>query len=148
MDDSNPNSGMNNKIMLTHAGSITFRQSVNEILYLVISSSDGAHWVFPKGHIEPNESPEETALRELREEAGIIGEIVDRLPIQSFEKPKEKVSVQYFLVKGLGSGQINERRIVRWEALDAALELLSFEEDKMVLRDGAGRVHSAGAGHE
>ena len=134
--------------MLTHAGSVTFRQSASEILYLVISSSDGAHWVFPKGHIEPNESPEETALRELREEAGIIGEIVDRLPIQSFEKRKEKVSVQYFLVKGLGSVQRNEKRIIRWETLDGALELLSFDEDKMVLRYGAGRVHSPGAGHE
>ena len=134
--------------MLTHAGSVTFRQNANEILYLVISSSDGAHWVFPKGHIEPNESPEETALRELREEAGINGEIVDRLPVQSFEKRQEKVSVQYFLVKGLDSAQRNEKRIIRWGTLDAALELLSFEEDKMVLRYGAGRVHSTGAGHE
>jgi len=128
--------------MLTHAGSVTFRQSDSEILYLVISSSDGAHWVFPKGHIEPNESPAETALRELREEAGIIGEIVDRLPIQSFEKRQEKVSVQYFLVKGLGSVQRNEKRIIRWEALDAALELLSFEEDKIVLRDGARKLET------
>ena len=74
--------------MLTHAGSVTYRQDQKETFYLIISSSDGAHWVLPKGHIESNESPEETALRELREEAGIIGEIVDRLLIQSFENPK------------------------------------------------------------
>jgi len=67
---------------------------------------------------------------------------------RGIEKRKEKVSVQYFLVKGLDSAQRNEKRIIRWGTLDAALELLSFEEDKMVLRDGAGRVHSAGAGHE
>ena len=128
--------------MLTHAGSVTFRQGASEILYLVISSSDGAHWVFPKGHIEPNESPEETALRELREEAGIIGEIVDRLSIQSFEKRRERVFVQYFLIKEIGSCQRKEQRIIRWESQDSALDLLSFEEDKMVLREGARRVET------
>ena len=133
--------------MLTHAGSVTFRQGHNETLYLVIASSDGLHWVFPKGHIEPNESPEETALRELREEAGIIGEIVDRLSIQSYEKLKERVFVQYFLIKELGTCQRKEKRIIRWETQDAALEILSFEEDKMVLREGAGRVATAGHCH-
>jgi 8-oxo-dGTP pyrophosphatase MutT (NUDIX family) len=100
--------------------------------------------VLPKGHIEPNESPEETALRELTEEAGIIGEIVDRLPIQFFENPKEKVIVQYFLVKEAGSSPEHEGRVIRWEVEDAALELLSFEDAKMVLRVGARRVHSLG----
>ena len=99
--------------------------------------------MFPKGHIEANESPEETALRELKEEAGIIGEIVDRLTVQSFEKPKERVFVQFFLVKELGSVHRNEKRIIRWETQDAALELLSFEEDKMVLREGARRVETS-----
>ncbi|HEX3007850.1 MAG TPA: NUDIX domain-containing protein, partial [Bacteroidales bacterium] len=81
--------------MLTHAGSVTYRQTKSETLYLIISSSDGAHWVLPKGHIDPNESSEDAALRELREEAGIIGKIVDKLPIQYFEIPQEKLAVQY-----------------------------------------------------
>jgi len=127
--------------MLTHAGSVTYRQDQNETLYLIISSSDGVHWVLPKGHIEPNESPEETALRELREEAGIVGKIVDKLPIQSFETPQEKVAVQYFLIKELGACHRHEKRLIRWEVLDVALKLLSFENTKAILHEGSARVN-------
>ena len=38
---------------LTHAGGVVFRKSDSQIFYLVVSSSDGANWVLPKGHIEP-----------------------------------------------------------------------------------------------
>jgi hypothetical protein len=41
--------------MPTHAGGVTFRKSGDRTLYLIVSSSDGAHWVLPKGHIEPGE---------------------------------------------------------------------------------------------
>ncbi len=34
-------------------------------------SSDDVYWTFPKGHPEGDEIPEETALREMREEAGL-----------------------------------------------------------------------------
>jgi 8-oxo-dGTP pyrophosphatase MutT (NUDIX family) len=135
----NPHAGKSRK-MITHTGSVTYRQGRNEILYLIISSSDGTHWVLPKGHIEPNESPEETALRELREEAGIVGEIVDKLPIQSFETPQGAVTVQYFLIKELGAGQASENRMIRWEVLEAALQLLSFENTKVILREGSARA--------
>jgi 8-oxo-dGTP pyrophosphatase MutT (NUDIX family) len=41
---------------------------LNQISY---RSSDDVYWTFPKGHPEGDETPEETALREMREEAGI-----------------------------------------------------------------------------
>jgi hypothetical protein len=34
---------------LTHAGAVVFRSSDKQTLYLVVSSSDGANWVLPKG---------------------------------------------------------------------------------------------------
>jgi len=123
--------------MITHAGSVTYRQSQSETLYLIISSSDGAHWVLPEGHIDPNESPKEPALRELREEAGIVGKIVDKLSIQFFEIPQEKVAVQYFLIEGLQSCQATENRVMRWEVLDMAHELLSFENTRAILLEGS-----------
>lgn len=126
--------------MSTHAGSVTFRQGHNELLFLLISSSGGGHWVLPKGHLEPGESPEEAALRELMEEAGVTGEIIDRLSIQEFLLKREKVTVQYFLVKELSSSTPGENRVVRWEDEDSALRLLSFEEAKNVLREGADSI--------
>lgn len=37
---------------------------------LVIRHRYGGHWAFPKGHVEPGESEEDTARREVREETG------------------------------------------------------------------------------
>ena len=36
-------------------------------------------WSLPKGHLEPGESEEETAVREVREETGVLGAVVGKL---------------------------------------------------------------------
>ena len=125
---------------LTHAGTVVFRPSDNRSLYLVVSSSDGANWVLPKGHIEPGESPEAAALRELKEEAGVMGEIVDRLSVQHFKKADKDVAVQYFLVRKVGSTEAAEKRTLRWEDEQAAVRLLTFAEARVALLEGAAIV--------
>jgi 8-oxo-dGTP pyrophosphatase MutT (NUDIX family) len=125
---------------LTHAGGVVFRQSDSQIFYLVVSSSDGLNWVLPKGHIEPGESPEETALRELKEEAGVVGEIVERLSEQHFKKGDKEVDIQYFLIRELGATEATENRTVRWEEELAALQLLTFDEARSALLEGAAIV--------
>jgi ADP-ribose pyrophosphatase YjhB (NUDIX family) len=40
---------------------------------------DGYVWTFPKGRPSSGESPEETARREVQEETGVIGEIIEQL---------------------------------------------------------------------
>ena len=42
------------------------------LIHQYSSASDGCYWIFPKGHSEANESPEQTALRELQEETALI----------------------------------------------------------------------------
>ena len=122
---------------LTHAGAVVFRERDNEILYLVVSSSDGANWVLPKGHIDPGETPEIAALRELAEEAGVLGAMVERLSVREFEKRGKSVALQYFLIREDGSTATEEKRIVRWENEGSALQLLSFEEARLALIEGA-----------
>jgi len=119
----------------THAGSVVFMQAGNQTSYLVISSFDGADWVLPKGHIEPHESPEDAALRELKEEAGITGEIVAELTEQHFKVTDQIIHVQYFLIRKLGYVEEKENRSVRWLDEQTALGLLSFEEARAVLRN-------------
>ena len=120
---------------LTHAGCIVFQVKGKRKTYLVVSSSTGKHWILPKGHIEQGESPRKAALRELREEAGVVGKIIQAGPVQSYTMKNEDVIVQYFVVQFTKMKQADENRTLRWEPQKKALEILSFEEGKQALRE-------------
>jgi 8-oxo-dGTP pyrophosphatase MutT (NUDIX family) len=126
---------------LTHAGAVVFRKRADQVLYLVVSSSDGINWVLPKGHIDPGETPEIAALRELEEEAGIVGEIVAPLSTRDFIKGGKEAAVQFFLVREIGATESTEDRTVRWEEEAAAQQLLTFEEAREALSEGAAKMN-------
>ena len=126
---------------LTHAGTIVFRERNDEVLYLVVSSSDGLNWVLPKGHIDPGESPEIAALRELEEEAGIVGEIVAPLSTRDFLKGGKEAAVKFFLVRETGTTESTEGRTLRWEEEAAAQQLLTFAEAREALSEGAAKMN-------
>ncbi|MGH9874343.1 MAG: NUDIX domain-containing protein [Pyrinomonadaceae bacterium] len=127
---------------LTHAGAVVFRKRNVPVLYLVVSSSDGLNWVLPKGHIDPGETPEMAALRELEEEAGVVGEIIAPLSARDFIKGGKEASVQFFLVRETGSTTSIENRTIRWEEETAALQLLTFEEGRSALLEGVSALQS------
>ena len=68
------------------AGVIPWRMQNNELQVMLITSSKNRHWGFPKGVIEPGESPQYSAEIEARDEGGVKGKIGVRLG--SFEVPK------------------------------------------------------------
>lgn len=111
----------------THAGAVVIR-SDDAVEILVVSSSDHSAWVLPKGHIEPGEAPEQTVLRELREEAGVVGEIIQPLSARRFRTSDELVVVRYFLIRHCGATEATEVRTLRWLSVPAALELLTFAD--------------------
>ena len=55
----------------TSAGIVLFRKEDSKILFLLLHYPSG-HWDFVKGKIEEGESTRETAIREAKEETGII----------------------------------------------------------------------------
>nr|AIA12282.1 NUDIX domain protein [uncultured bacterium] len=129
---------------LTHAGGVVFRSDHDDFLYLVVSSSDGLNWVLPKGHIEPGESPEAAAVREIAEEAGVVGEVVQILSIKPFIKLGKSGVVQYFLIREIGAIETKENRQLLWKDEKEALELLTFSEAKAVLLEGAAAIKRLG----
>ena len=67
-------------IVLQAGGLVVRRTDGGHAVLLVSSRRDPSVWVLPKGHIEAGESPEQTASREVREEAGIEGDVVGFVP--------------------------------------------------------------------
>jgi phosphohistidine phosphatase len=56
---------------------IPYRIREGKLEILVISSIRRKHWIVPKGIKEPGMSPQESAAREAREEAGVEGRVAD-----------------------------------------------------------------------
>lgn len=57
------------------AAAVCFRHLGEVVQFLIVRTSGGGKWTFPKGRIEPDESPARAAQREAREEAGAEGRI-------------------------------------------------------------------------
>ena len=69
------------------AGAIPYRIVEGQVVFLMITSRRSANWVFPKGSIEKNQTPAETAAMEAFEEAGVRGEVADA-PVGAYLHPR------------------------------------------------------------
>ena len=55
------------------SGAVVYRKNNGEIEYLLLESQNKGHfWGFSKGHVEGNETLEETAKREIKEETQLV----------------------------------------------------------------------------
>ncbi len=122
------------------AGGVVYKKEGNKTLWLLIQPKDTSRWQFPKGWIEEGETTQGTALREIKEETGIIGEIIEKIDSSSwwFVEDGEKVfkTTTYFLVKAKrDTGQFDEKEIERaiWFSFDEAKEKLTFDSTKKIL---------------
>jgi 8-oxo-dGTP pyrophosphatase MutT (NUDIX family) len=66
---------------------------------IVLRRTPKGEWVFPKGWIDPGETPEQAAIREVREETGIRAEIVQFAGNASYEDRGEAREVSYYVMR-------------------------------------------------
>lgn len=117
------------------AGAVVVRRDGSEPRVLLVTAKDNpTHWLFPKGHIEPGESPAAAARRELKEEAGVVADVIAPVGTTEFELDSRSIAVEYFLMTFLEEHSGNEGRQKSWMTLDAAERQLSFETTKSILR--------------
>src|SRR4029453_3035701 len=69
------------------AGVIPFRRKKGTLEVCLIRNKGGKKWKIPKGFIDPGETPEQAALKEAWEEAGLKGRLIGE-PIGSYEYDK------------------------------------------------------------
>jgi len=99
-------------------------------------------WQLPKGHIEPSEGPRETAVREVREETGVLGRVVAPLPSVEYwytSRGHRRIHkrVDYFLM-GYVSGRVDdfdpeEVEAARWLSWEDAGQMVTYDNERAVL---------------
>ena len=127
------------------AGGVIYRTDNNEIMVCLIKTPPKGDWQLPKGLVDENESFEEAALREVKEETGLEG--ILEAPIDNIEywfwfpEGKEKVRhhkiVYFFLLKykeGVTDDHDNEVLEAAWMPLSKALDTLTFDGERGILR--------------
>ena len=114
-------------------GAIVIRDSADgPKVLLVRARRDPRNWIFPKGHQEKGETLAETAVRELAEEAGVVGESIQSVGVSTFRWGKDDYEVTYFLVRDTGRRVKGERESV-WRSLLDARQLVSFDDGPRLL---------------
>lgn len=101
-------------------------------------------WSLPKGHIEPGETPEQAAIREVAEETGIESEISRELGIIDFwfmaGGKRIHKTVHHFLFREVGGNlapQVTEVDDVAWFPIPEIIEMLAYpDERKLIAKSG------------
>jgi 8-oxo-dGTP pyrophosphatase MutT (NUDIX family) len=113
-------------------------------------------WALPKGQVVPGDSTEATALREVAEETGLEGRVVDKLGdtryvyTESWEGGSgERVFkvVSFFLVRysrgrigDLPPEHAHEVAEARWLPLEDAPRLLAYKGEREMAAEALGRL--------
>jgi bis(5'-nucleosidyl)-tetraphosphatase len=117
------------------AGAVIFFQKGKKREYLLLNYL-GGHWGFPKGHIELNENPIKTAIREIKEETGLDVKIIpgfERKITYSFRHKGEFVikDVVFYLAKAKSQKVrlSKEHKGYVWLPYKSAYNLITYEKD-------------------
>jgi 8-oxo-dGTP pyrophosphatase MutT (NUDIX family) len=109
-------------------------------------------WALPKGNLDPGESPAETAVREVWEETGVHGTLVEKLGDVKYTYTRRsgvrvfKIVSFYLLTAGRGRiGEIEERMRVevaeaRWLPLEEAPRLLAYGGERQMAKEALARL--------
>jgi len=129
-------------------GAIVYRRFHGNIELLLIKNQNGGHWSFPKGHVEGDETEEETAIREIMEETG-ISVILDtsfRHVITYAPKKETTKDVIYFIARAVTydyTPQEEEIAQIKWVEINHATMLLSYDNDRQLVSQAKEQIKNS-----
>lgn len=118
-------------------GNIVFKEIDNNIYVLLVHHNLG-HWGMPKGHVEIDETEEETAIREVFEETGINSYVIPGFKEMITYSPKENIikDVVFFIGKPNDNNvtpQLTEVSEAKFVNINEAVDLITHLDEKQVL---------------
>ena len=122
-------------------GIVPLRKKDGEWEVFLIQHRHGRYWGFPKGHAEPNETPQEAASRELKEETNLDviryfeGEPMLEKYRFTLEGKRICKQVVYFVAEVSGEVSLQQKEIQAgvWIPVSAAHEKITHQEGKHIL---------------
>ena len=106
---------------------------------LLVKQTTG-DWGFPKGHIEENETEEETAIREVKEETGLDVVLVnDKRYVTEYITDKANLKqVVYFIARperGKLEAQDSEITLIGWFDVEEAKRVITYQNTKELFEE-------------
>ena len=118
-------------------GAIVFNENTEKILLVKMHNGN---WGFPKGHIENNETKEETAIREVLEETNVRIKIIPNFEREIKYIPNEKTIKKVTIFMGITQDEevtidTSEIEDFKWCTYEEALKLVTYKLQKDVLEN-------------
>ena len=109
---------------------------IDSDMVLLVKHNAG-HWDFPKGHVENDESEEETAIREVKEETNADIKVNTKYRYMTTYSPKEGVEkdVIYFLVEVVTKNLKNQEQEVsevKFVSINEAINLITYDNSRKI----------------
>lgn len=124
------------------AGGVVYRRNGARVEVVLVARPKQQLWALPKGTPEPNESVEETAIREVSEETGLevrvegeIGSIEYWYAIAEEHVRVRKV-VHHYLMTAVGGDVArhdHEYDVVEWVEIQEALARMSYQNERRIV---------------
>lgn len=111
----------------------------------LIQLKHGRYWGFPKGHPEPNETPLQTAERELKEETNLeVSRYLQEKPLSeqyqfTIERRRIFKRVEYFVAEVTGEIILQKQEVQNglWVPFSSAIDKVTHPEGKSILMEVA-----------
>jgi 8-oxo-dGTP diphosphatase len=120
------------------AGGVVMRRGPEETEVAVVHRPRYDDWSFPKGKLDPGETFEEAALREVREETGLTCRLGPELAFAHYDDGKGRPKVvRYWLmavIEDPGFEPSDEVDELRWLTPGDANDLLTYSRDRKLVR--------------